>query len=61
MRPLLLKSMIAKEVRENVFLKPKVLVACDTRGSSKRLVAAVKEGLECLGVECEDHGLLSTP
>jgi phosphomannomutase len=48
-------------MRENVFLKPKVLVACDTRGSSKRLVAAIKEGLECLGVECEDHGLLSTP
>ena len=56
-----MKSRISKEVRETVFKNPIVHIACDTRGSSKRLVAAVKEGLDCLGVESIDHGLLSTP
>ena len=61
LQPLLMKSRISKEVRETIFTNPIVHIACDTRGSSKRLVAAVKEGLGCFGVESIDHGLLSTP
>ena len=38
-----------------------VYIAMDTRGSSPELVAAVKHGLDCLGVNHRDFGLLTTP
>ena len=38
-----------------------VFIAMDTRGSSPELVAAVKHGLDCLGVSYRDFGLLTTP
>lgn len=38
-----------------------VYLAMDTRESSPRLIAAVKAGLDCLGVPYTDFDLLSTP
>lgn len=39
----------------------RVLVACDTRDSSPRLIQALKAGIEAVGIKVKDFGELSTP
>ena len=38
-----------------------VIIGYDTRGSCAELVAAIKQGLDCFGVNHFDEGLLTTP
>ena len=39
----------------------RVMIACDTRESSPRLIQALSAGISSLGVTIKDFGLLTTP
>ena len=49
----------ARGIRRNDAAR--VLVACDTRVSSKRLIDTLKTGISVMGVKCKDFGFLTTP
>jgi len=55
----LAKLLTGKGVHKNEFAR--VMVACDTRDSSLRLIAALKEGIEIMGIKTKDFGILTTP
>ena len=50
-----------KPMPEDVASAVQVFMAMDTRASSPELIAAVKHGLDALGVSYRDLGLLTTP
>lgn len=52
---------IIEETGVDVSVVPRVAIAQDTRDSSAQLSASVAKGVKCMGGECSDYGLLTTP